>query len=445
MNAFETLSSRLRNRSSDNASVAGAESVRKADKYIWGIYILLLVISAVELYSASSREVQASNIFGPLLRHGKMLILGLGITVGLSRISFKWIRKATPFFLMFALAVGVYVMFKGQIINGARRSMSLLGIQLQSAELLKLAVVLFIAMVMSRTQEKNGVKVGGIVASAIFVLLCGGLLFSQGLTNTLLLMGISFAMMLIAGVQMKRFIIVLVCYGFVAGGGMMYKNSHSDEESAAETAAIMTTGKDLEGNAQTHERKATWMSRIERWREDSVPKYEQPINAKNRQEMYSYMAQANGGWHGVLPGNSRETARLPLAFSDYIFAIIVEDWGFIGAMGLLLLYLALLGRAGAIAARCTRVFPALLVMGMAVLIVLQALFHMAIVTGVFPVSGQPLPMISKGGTSILCTSIAFGIMLAVSRYATRTNKRVDADAKNALPEDVNAVNPGMIQ
>ncbi|MDE7119210.1 MAG: FtsW/RodA/SpoVE family cell cycle protein, partial [Muribaculaceae bacterium] len=259
------------------------------------------------------------------------------------------------------------------------------------------------------------------------------------------LMGISFAMMLIAGVQMKRVMMVVVCYGVVAYCGMMYKGSHSETESAAETTAIMTTGKDLSGKAKSHNRDATWMARLERWREDSVPKYEQPINAKNRQEMYSYMAQANGGWHGVLPGNARETARLPLAFSDYIFAIIVEDWGFIGAMGLLLLYLALLGRAGAIAARCTRVFPALLVMGMAVLIVLQALFHMAIVTGVFPVSGQPLPMISKGGTSILCTSIAFGIMLAVSRYATRSNRSVGDSPKNDLPDDVSAVNPGMLK
>lgn len=441
MNTLQSLSSRLR--PADRA-VAGDTEVRKADKYIWGIYILLLVISAVELYSASSREVQASNIFGPLLRHGKMLILGLGITVGLSRVSFKWIRKMTPLFLLFALGVGVYVMFKGQIINGARRSMSLLGIQLQSAELLKLAVVLFIAMIMSRTQEKNGVKVGGIVASAVFVLICGGLLFSQGLTNTLLLMGISFAMMLIAGVQFRRFGIVLLCYGVVAFCGMQYKSAHGDEETAAETTAIMTTGKDLSGKAATHDRSDTWMSRVERWRNGSVPKYAQNIDAKNRQEMYSYMAQANGGWHGVLPGNSRETARLPLAFSDYIFAIIVEDWGFLGAMGLLFLYLALLGRAGAIAARCTRVFPALLVMGMAVMIVLQALFHMAIVTGVFPVSGQPLPMISKGGSSILCTSIAFGIMLAVSRYAVRSNKKVEENEKNDLPDDVNAVNPGMI-
>ena len=431
---------------SQTEPIADKAQPPKADKYIWGIYIVLLVVSVIELYSASSREVTASNVFAPLLRHGKMLLLGLGITVGLSRVKFRWLVPSTPLFVTFAVAIGVYVLFKGQIINGARRSMSLLGIPLQSAELLKLAVVLFIAVVMSRTQERHGVKNGGVIVAAVFVLICGALLFSQGLTNTLLLMGISFAMMLIAGVQWKKFLIVLGCYGVVALGGMKYKENHKIE-SAAETEAIMTTGKDLSGKSATHDRDKTWAARIDRWMGDSVPKYEQPINAQNRQEMYSYMAQANGGWHGVLPGNSRETARLPLAFSDYIFAIIVEDWGFLGAVGLLVLYLALLGRAGAIAYRCKRVFPALLVMGMAVMIVLQALFHMAIVSGVFPVSGQPLPMISKGGSSIICTSIAFGIMLSVSRYAVQKNsgdsRQASAELED-LPQEMTAANPGQV-
>ena len=210
---------------SQTEPIADKAQPPKADKYIWGIYIVL-VVSVIELYSASSREVTASNVFAPLLRHGKMLLLGLGITVGLSRVKFRWLVPSTPLFVTFAVAIGVYVLFKGQIINGARRSMSLLGIPLQSAELLKLAVVLFIAFVMSRTQERHGVKNGGVIVAAVFVLICGALLFSQGLTNTLLLMGISFAMMLIAGVQWKKFLIVLGCYGVVALGGMKYKEKH---------------------------------------------------------------------------------------------------------------------------------------------------------------------------------------------------------------------------
>lgn len=414
----------------------------KADKYIWAIYIAILVISVIELYSASSREVTASNVFGPLIRHCEMLGLGMVFTIALSRMHYRWLIPITPIFVLITLLLGFYVLFKGDIINGARRSTTLMGIAIQPAELLKLSVVLIIALVMSKNKLKMGVKTRGVVISAAFVLLCGGLLFSQGLTNTLLLMGISFAMMLIAGVEWKKFGIVLLAYAVLGGGAFILKHESKPEYSEAEWTHIQETGKNFAGEETTIARSGTQKNRIAQWLgNDSVPKYAETITSKNRQEQYSYMAQANGGIIGQLPGNSRETARLPLAFSDYIFAIVVEDWGLLGGLGLLALYLWLLARAGAIASRCSRAFPALLVLGMAVLIVLQALFHMAIVTGVFPVSGQPLPLISKGGSSILATSIAFGIMLSVSRFAVQTDSRKDINAEILkLPADMAAEN-----
>lgn len=150
------------------------------------------------------------------------------------------------------------------------------------------------------------------------------------------------------------------------------------------------------------------------------------------------MAQAHGGVYGVGFGNSREASRLPLAFSDYIYAIVVEELGLVGGVLVLVLYLWLLGRAAGIASRCNITYPALIVMGMAVMIAFQALFHMGIVTGVFPVSGQPLPLISKGGTSIIITCIAFGIMLSVSRTATRHGNRTSEtrEEQEALPEQL---------
>lgn len=419
----------------------------KADKYIWAIYIAILVISVIELYSASSREVTATNVFAPLLRHGQMLVLGAIFTILISRMHYRWLYPLTPIFVTLTILLGVYVLFKGDIINGARRSTTLFGIAIQPAELLKLAVVLVIARVMSRQQADRGVRTAGVAWSAAIVLLCGGLLFSQGLTNTLLLMGISFAMMLIAGVEWKKFFCVLLAYGVVGAGAMFMKHESKPDYSPEEWTYITENGKDYSGKTVTITRSGTQLNRIARWwGNDSVAKYDEDITSENRQEQYSYMAQANGGLIGNLPGNSRETARLPLAFSDYIFAIVIEDWGFVGGLILLALYLWLLTRAGAIASRCSRVFPALLVMGMAVLIVLQALFHMAIVTGVFPVSGQPLPLISKGGSSILATSIAFGIMLSVSRFAVQSNKKREIDAEIlTLPADMSAENPSKLR
>lgn len=318
--------------------------------------------------------------------------------------------------------------------------MSLLGIQIQPSEMLKMSAVLVIAIVMARNQEPRGVTTKGVIWCCVFVCIFSLLLFSQGLTNTLLLMGISLSMMLIGGIQWKKFGLVLLFYGLV-GGAALYHKMNSE---AKDVALITETGVDSEGNKATIDRGGIWKNRIGRWN-DTVPLYEQKITAHNRQEMYAYMAQANGGITGVLPGNSRETARLPLAFSDYIYSIVVEDLGLVGGLFLLIIYMSLLGRAGVIAGKCDRAFASLIVMGMAVMIVFQAMFHMAINTGVFPVSGQPLPMISKGGTSMLVTSLAFGIMLSISRYASTAGRKKAPKTDTDLPEELNALNPTQLK
>ena len=331
-------------------------------------------------------------------------------------------------------------MFFGEIINGARRSFNLPGFAVQPSEFIKLSAVLLLALIMSRTQMKRGILNSGVIASAVSVVFFGALLFNQGLTNTLLLMAISASMMVIGGIQWRKLAVVMLAYSIVAGGAALYKLGHGDDDTpaAATQTEQLAAGTDGAGNVN---RASTWQSRIERYLGDGTPLYEKPIDAKNRQEMYSYMAQANGGVFGVIPGNSRETARLPLAFSDYIFAIIIEDLGLVGALFIMFMYLSLLARAASIARRCTRTFPALLVIGMAVMITFQALFHMAIVSGVFPVSGQPLPLFSKGGTSILITSIAFGIMLSVSRYAVRGGTKQEIRQEmDSLPENMRAEN-----
>ncbi len=424
------------------APAAAIPIVGKADKYIWAVYIFLCILSIIEIFSASSREVTSTNIFGPIVRQCLHLAIDTAIVYAISRVNYRWFIPFIPLFILLSVALMCYVLVAGDIINGARRSFTIFGFTMQPSEMIKMSAVLGIALIMSRNQVPQGVKTRGVVLSALLVCVCGGLLFSQGLTNTLLLMGISLAMMLIAGIEFRKFILVLVAYAIVGAGGMFYK---MDKKEAADAAATEQADRLPEIN-QAGERQGTWVARIKRYLGDGVPLYEKEITPENRQEVYGYMAQANGGMFGVLPGNSRETSRLPLAFSDYIFSIVVEDWGFVGGLVLLIAYLSLMARAGNIASRCTRAFPAFLVLGMAVMITLQALFHMAIVTGVFPVSGQPLPMISKGGSSMLVTAIAFGIMLSVSRFAVRSgSKKQDIkDEKEALPTTINADNPTMI-
>lgn len=420
METISTAATPFENITSDTVK---SEVETKPDKYIWGIYIFLCIVSIIELYSASSREVASAKIgvYGPVLRHIFMLAAGCGIMLLLQRVHYRKFRPLVWAFALISVVMMLYVMFFGEIVNGARRSFNLCGVTIQPSEFLKLSAVLVVALLMSKNQIKGGVGKVGVMLSAGAIMLFGGLLIKQGMTNTLLLMGISLSMMIIGGVEWSKFFKVLFVYMICCGVFYIFIKSDDSEDN----------------------RSGTWKERIERFVGDGEPKYKQEINAKNRQEMFSYMAQANGGVFGVFPGNSRETARLPLAFSDFIYAIIIEDTGLVGGILILVAYMLLLGRANAIASKCSRVFPALLVMGLAVMIAFQALFHMAIVSGFFPVSGQPLPLISKGGTSILITSIALGMMLSVSRFAIRNTEKKDKinEEINALPEDIRAANP----
>lgn len=428
--------------SSTTASSVKPKAVASGDKHIWGIFIALCIISIVELYSASSREVASSSlgVMGPILRHLAMLAMGICLTWYLSRRHYSFFALFTVIFSAASVAAMVYVMFWGQYINGARRSMSLLGFGIYPAEMIKISAVLLVALVMSLNQDRKGVgitKTGMIICGMILAVFCL-LLMKQGLTNTLLLFAITYSMMIIGGVKFTHMLSLTgaFLFGAVAFVGYLFITEQREIPADAEQKIELVgsaSDKKSEGS-----RLATWVARLSRHSADSVPKWEVEPRGVNRQEILSYMAQAHGGVHGVGPGNSREASRLPLAFSDYIYAIVVEELGLIGGVIVLMLYLWLLGRAAGIASRCKITYPALIVMGMAVMIAFQALFHMGIVTGVFPVSGQPLPLISKGGTSIIVTCIAFGIMLSVSRTATRHGNRSSEtrEEQEALPEQL---------
>lgn len=407
---------------------------QKADPYIWGIYIMLLMVSVIELFSASSTEVSASNVYMPLIRHGIFLIIGLGCVLGLQNTHYVFFSRFAAFMAVCSLGLLLISNFFGVEINGAQRAISIAGFTIQPAEIVKLTVVILLSTILGRTQQPRGVSNSGVVLSALVVIVFGAILWKNGLTNTILLFGVSLSMFLIGGMSMKKLGIVLGVY-MVFGGGLFllkYQDDKVDELDKVTRSEVVAADAG-DGRVHTHK------GRISRFLEGVHPT--DTIDDYNRQVIFANIAQANGGVFGQGPGNSRESARLPLAFSDYIYSIIVEDTGLVGGVFLLVLYLLLLARAGSIAYKCKRAFPAFLIMGCAVLIVFQALVHMAIVTGLFPVSGQPLPLISKGGTSIVVMSCAIGIMLSVSRFAvTNGSKKEINEELTHLPEDMQAEN-----
>ena len=413
-------------------------TAQKADPYIWGIYIMLLVISVVELFSASSTEVSGSNVYQPLIRHGIFLVLGFGCVIALQRINYMILSKYAWPVAILSLGLLIFSSYFGVEINGAQRAINIGGMTIQPPEMVKLTVLVLLATILGRNQEPRGVTTVGVVQVAVVVIVFGAALWRNGLTNTILLMLVSISMCLIGNIQWRKLMVIFAIYGVCAGALwlMKYENDKgSDFDRISSTEQVGTTG----NSTSEIDRTETQMGRVARYLKGVNP--DDPIDDMNRQVIFSKFAQANGGLLGQGPGNSRESARLPLAFSDYIYSIIVEDTGFVGGVLLMVLYLCLLGRAGHLAYRCSRAFPAFLIMGCAVLIVSQALVHMAIVTGVFPVSGQPLPLISKGGTSVIVMSAAIGIMLSVSKYAVTSGDKREIKAElRATPEDMQAAN-----
>ncbi len=421
-----------------------ARSRRKlyADKYLWGIYIMLLIFSILELYSASASVVRASNVFSPLIEHITFLGAGLVVVLVMQNIHYKYYRKWAWVIAILSLAAVVYANTKGQVLNGAMRSINLGFATIQPPEIAKLALVLVLARIMAKNQMRLGVTTRGVLLSLAVMLVFCGLLYSNGFTNTFLIVVVATSMFIIGGTQRRKLAFIAVLYAIMAC--MVYVTKFKKDDTETGTATEMVAqGVVQNGEDAPTDRSEMRIGRFESFMEgvDS----NDTITDMNRQVFFAKMSQANGSVVGNWGDRPRWSTSLPLAYSDYIFSIVVEDTGFVGGIALLLLFVLLLARAGVIAAKCTKAFPALLITGCATLIVAQALVHMAIVTGLAPVSGQPLPFISKGGTSVLVMSAAMGMMLSVSKFAIqRTRKKQDANLalKQAVEDsDDSAVNP----
>ena len=360
---------------------------------------------------------------------------------------------------MVLVAVGAVILailtpFIGENVNGAIRSIPIMGVSVQAAEPCKLASALLLAYFLARHQKPTGgLTRKGVTIGFLTIALFAGLLLLQGASNAILIVMVGGMLLILAGLPRKILIAGITCaiLGIAALGYILISSRHAPQDNAnAVTVETVQQESSLEKfMAEKFTRSATWKNRIADWLPDTVPEYEKPTDygiGGNSQEHHAYMAIAHGRGIGVMPGNSRECSRLQLAFSDYIYAIILEELGLVGGLFVLLCYLGIIIRAGMISRKCKTAYASLLIMGMALVISLQGFYHMCISVGILPVSGQPLPFISKGGTSIFIMSIAMGIMLSVSRYAVeRTStglKTIDDDSE--LPQDLRASNPSGI-
>ncbi|MCQ2288901.1 MAG: FtsW/RodA/SpoVE family cell cycle protein [Muribaculaceae bacterium] len=427
------------------------------DPWIWGIFIMLILISIVENYTASSQEVEKVGIYWSIGKHMIFLGVGAAFTWIIARHDYNkptFLAMSIPLLALVTVVTLVLVFFQ-PVTNGAQRAIHLPGFTFQPTEFSKLSIVTLLAYFLAKYQKNKGLTNGGIAAACLSMGIYAGLMYRSGLTNCLLVGAIGFSMLIIGGIQFKKFCAISATAAILLGGVFIIKdqgNKNDELIAAAESSngiehVDATKSDNAAGDSHKEDKAEARVDRsnmrrgrIDAWLHSNLL-YEE-MNNSNRQAMLSRMAQAHSNGYGVGIGQSRECSRLPLAFSDYIFSIIVEELGLEGGIFVLILYLSLLGRAFMIVRRCHRALPSLLIIGLALFITLQALFHIAINTGVFPVSGQPLPLISKGGTSILTICLAFGIMLSVSRTVTTSKKAKDNKGKEPeLPDELNTENP----
>ena len=416
----------------------------KGDKVIWMVFFFLCIISIVEVFSASSElTYKGGNYLTPIIKHMALIVVGFGLMVVTLNINCKYFKLLTPIMLLFAGILLLLVLGLGQSTNGASRWIPIMGVQFQPSELAKGALVLMTAQILSAMQTDKGADRKAmryiIQMAAPFLILIG----LENLSTAALLAAVIFFMMIIGrvpGKQIGKMVLTVVLFIVMVVTAVMVIGEDTEKEGLPQnlTEQTLANGQTVstessKGHKGVLHRFDTWKSRIDKFLNSKEVPPEKVDLDKGAQEAHAKIAIATSNIVGRGPGNSVQRDFLAQAFSDFIYAIIIEETGIEGAFVVAMLYIILLFRTGRIANRCENNYPAFLAMGLALLLVVQALFNMCVAVGLVPVTGQPLPLISKGGTSTIVNCVYIGIILSVSRTAKKvkddtTNKRTVAAA-----------------
>lgn len=402
-------------------------NIFKGDKVIWMIFFFLCMISIIEVYSASSSlTYKTGNYMAPVIRHIGLLGLGLLTMICMLKVKCKFFKIVTPFMLGLSFILLLWVLVAGQSTNGASRWISLAGINFQPSEIAKGAVVLAVAQILSAMQTEHGAEKRAfkyiLIVSGIFIALIG----LENLSTAMLLCFTILCMMIIGRVPMRQIgklvgtALIAICIIFAS---IMIVGKDKGDTAKPEnslTEKVVQDEKEETGVVdKLFHRADTWKARIDKWTSSKTIAPEDVDLDKDAQVAHANIAIASSNIAGNGPGNSVERDFLSQAYSDFIYAIIIEEMGIEGAIFVALLYIFLLFRAGRIANRCENNFPAFLCMGLTILLVIQALFNMLVAVGLAPVTGQPLPLISRGGTSTVINCLYLGIILSISRTAKK--------------------------
>jgi len=413
-------------------------NIFKGDKVIWMIFFFLCIISVVEVFSASSGlTYKSGSYFSPLIKHLGILLMGIFCMVITLNIKCKYFKILTPFMLVISFITLIWVFFAGQSTNGAQRWVSFIGIQFQPSEIAKGTLVLATAQILSALQTNHGADKNAFKFILIVCAFIVPLIGLENLSTAALLCLVILLMMVIGRVPMRQLGklmgVTLVLILVIFAGVMLLGTDRGDVETSKNMTEQVAQQKKDEGLlGKIFHRADTWKSRIDKFTSSKEVTPAEVDLDTDAQVAHANIAIASSNVVGKGPGNSVERDFLSQAFSDFIYAIIIEELGVEGAVAVAVLYIMLLFRTGRIASRCENNFPALLAMGLALLLVTQALFNMCVAVGLAPVTGQPLPLISKGGTSTMINCIYVGVILSVSRSAKKKGEPGQGETKTEV-------------
>ncbi|MVN90119.1 FtsW/RodA/SpoVE family cell cycle protein [Mucilaginibacter aquatilis] len=381
-------------------------SKTKGDRWIWLIVIMLCVISMLAVYSSTGtlaykRGVGTESI---LIKHFFMMVGGVALMYIAHKLDYRYYAGISKMLMVVTIPLLFYTLAFGSHVNDASRWIAIpgTGLTFQTSDLAKLALITYLARTLSRKQEnikdvkQSFIPIMGSVC-VVFILIA-----LANLSTALMLFGVSILLLIIGRISVKQ--IAVVC---LAGAVLL--------------AGVIFLGP----------RRATYMSRV-----NTFLHPEKVDKDKSFQSDHAKIAIATGGVAGKGPGNSTERNFLPHPYSDFIYATIVEEYGLIGGLFIIVIYLFLLYRCIKIVTKAPKAFGALLAAGLSFSLTIQAFANMAVAVGLGPVTGVPLPLVSMGGTSILFTSVAFGIILSVSRHIDENEALKGAGGKEGAKKVV---------
>ena len=400
-------------------------NIFKGDKVIWIVFFMLCMISLVEVFSASSNLTYKSNNFiMPIMKHAIMLAVGGFIAVVITNIPCRYFKLATPFLIFISLVTLSWVLIAGESINGANRVIELAGQTFQPSEIAKGTIILSEAQILAAMQTERGADRKAFKFILFISLLMIFLIGLENLSTALLLFASMFLLMFIGRVpwiQLGK--LAGTCLGLALIGILLIEivgdDTKVEDPKLTKVEEVAKPKKERSFIEKLFHRADTWKARINKFTDDKEVAPQDYDLDKDAQVAHANIAIVSSNVIGKGPGNSVERDFLAQAFSDFIFAIIIEEMGLFGATLVVFLYIVLLFRTARIANRCDDNFPAFLCMGLALMLVLQASANMLVAVGIVPVTGQPLPLISKGGTSTIINCAYIGAILSVSRTAKK--------------------------